>query len=173
MARQYVTIAILFVVLTLLQVMIFNNLLLFGVAAPIVFIYTILRLPVSMNRNAALTVAFLAGFCVDVFADTPGVNALACTLLVAVRHPVFRAYTSKEIETEGLIPSVYTLGWGVYMKYLFTLVLIYCVLVFCIEYFSFFDIEELLLSIGASTLLSFVLLLSIDSIMMPKSEKRL
>ncbi len=173
MGKKVIFFGLLFVIIILLQVTIFDNILLFGYASPIVFIYCILRLPVSMNKNVLLTIAFLSGLTVDVFADTTGMNALACTFLAAFKHPVFGAYTSKELDTDGLIPSISSLGWIVYMKYLLTLVLLYCTMVFVIEYFSFFNVKEMMLRIGASTLLTFVLLLALDSLMMPKSEKRL
>ncbi len=53
----------------------------------------------------------------------------------------------------------------VYVKYLFTLVLLYCTIIFLIEAFSFFNVLQLALRILCSTLLSFLLLLGLDSIM--------
>ena len=59
------------------------------------------------------------------------------------------------------------------MKYLLTLTLIYCALIFTIEAFTFFNPLQLLLRIIFSTLLSMIIMLGIDSIMTPRSEKRL
>lgn len=173
MGKKTIQFSLLFVIVILLQVTIFDYILLFGYASPIIFIYCLLRLPISLNRNLLLTLAFISGLTVDIFADTAGVNALACTLLAAFKLPVFRAYLIKDIDTDGLIPSISSLGWITYMKYLLTLVFIYCTIVFVIEYFSFFNVIEMVLRIGASTLLTFVLLLALDSLMMPKSEKGL
>lgn len=51
--------------------------------------------------------------------------------------------------------------------------LIYCTLIFLIEAFTFFNPLQLVLRIIFSTLLSMFLMLGIDSIMTPRSEKRL
>ena len=78
---QFVGLAI---VLVLVQV-VFNKILLFGVAVPIVFIYLLLRLPVHTSVNWVMTIGFVLGLVIDVFSNTPGMNALACTILAAVR----------------------------------------------------------------------------------------
>lgn len=91
MARQIINTLILFIILVLAQVLIFNHIMLFGVAAPIVFIYFIIRLNMSVSFNALITLGFLIGLFVDICADTLGINALACTLLGAVKKPVLLA----------------------------------------------------------------------------------
>lgn len=68
-------------ILLLAQVIVLNHVCLFGVAVPFAFIYVLLRLPVTMNQNWVLTVAFFMGLLIDIFSDTQGMNALACTIL--------------------------------------------------------------------------------------------
>ncbi len=152
-----------FVVLVLAQGIIFNNICLFDVAVPFVFIYFIIHLPVTLSTNWLLTVSFLAGLSVDIFANTAGMNALACTIIAMSRRTVLHLYFPREDELTIPEPSMRSLGLDVYMKYLFTIVLMYCIIIYLIEAFSIFDITRLLMRIGASTLLTFVLLLAIDS----------
>ena len=76
------------IVLLLAQVLICNHIVLFNLAMPIVFIYVIIRLPVNLGMSMLYTVAFTSGVLVDLFSDTMGVNALACTLLGALKRPV-------------------------------------------------------------------------------------
>ncbi|MBR2084353.1 MAG: rod shape-determining protein MreD [Muribaculaceae bacterium] len=78
---------LLFIVLTVLQ-LVCNKIVLWGVAMPVVFIYLILRLPVNLHGGWVLTIAFFSGLIIDIFDNTPGMNALACTLMAAVRRPV-------------------------------------------------------------------------------------
>lgn len=154
--------------LILVQVLICNHIMLFNVAMAFIFIYILISLPMNMNTNYLLTWAFLAGFIVDLFSDTPGVNALSCTLLAMAKRPVLYAYIPKDDRTKDIEPSLSTLGFAVYGKYLFTMVAIYCFLVFAIEYFSFAGIKEIVILAGASTLFTFVLLLGIDSLIVKK-----
>lgn len=156
--------SILFVILILAQVLIFNHIMLFNVAVPFVFIYFIIRLPISLSTNWLLTLSFLAGFCVDVFSDTPGLNSLSCTLLAVIKRPAFFAYVPKDDRTKDADPSVTSLGVAVYCKYLLTMVAAYCLLLFSIEYFTFAAVEDIAIMAGASTLLTFLLILGLDRI---------
>lgn len=165
MNKTIIQFSALFIVLVLLQAMVFNNICLFNVAVPFVFIYFIVYLPVTLSVNWVLTLSFLAGLCVDIFANTQGMNALACTVIAMSRRSVLHRFFPREDELSIPEPSIRSLGQEVYMKYLFTMVLLYCTMIFLIEAFSFFDIWRLLLRILCSTLLTFLLLLGIDSVM--------
>ena len=173
MSKVALQFIILGLVLVLAQVLVFNHICLFNVGVPMVFIYLIVRLPVTLALNWVLTIGFFLGLIVDVFSDTYGMNAVACTVLAMIRRPVLRLYVPREEDLTRPEPSMLSLGAGVYMKDLLTLTLIYCALIFTIEAFTFFNPLQLLLRIIFSTLLSMIIMLGIDSIMTPRSEKRL
>lgn len=152
----------LLVLLILAQVLVCNNIMLFNVAMGFVFIYVIIRLPMDMNVNLLLTWAFLAGLTVDIFSDTPGVNALACTILAMCRRPMLYAYIPRDDRTKNIAPSIGTLGFSVYAKYLLTVSAAYSLMIFTIEYFNFADIKEIAIMATSSAALTFLLLLGID-----------
>ena len=161
--------SLLFVICIILQVLIFNPVALFNVAFPIFFIYFIIRLPMDIKLSLLFSLAFFLGLIIDIFSDTPGVNALACTLIAAVRQPIFFAYVDKDDYTRHLIPSVTSLGLAQYSKYLLSFVAIYSLLVFIIEYFSFADVQTLVVMVIASSLLTFIILLATDCLIPSKS----
>lgn len=169
MSKSSLVNTLLFFALILAQVLIFNHIMLFNVAVPFVFIYFIIRLPMSLNTNWLLTLSFLAGTAVDIFSDTLGLNALACTILAMVKRPVFYAYIPRDDRTKVVNPAVYTLGLTVYSKYLLSMVAIYCLLIFTIEYFSFASLEDVLIMASSSSLLTFLLILGIDSLTFVKT----
>ena len=70
----------------------------------------------------------------------------------------------------GTNPSAQTMGHGPYMKYMLTMVLIYCTMAFTIEAFQFFTFRLLLLRIIASSAYTFVLLYGFDCLMMRRGE---
>lgn len=164
MNRETITMIILFPALLLLQVLVCNHIMLFNVAVPFIFIYFILRLPIGMSKNLLFTLAFLLGFLVDVFSDTPGVNALSSVILAAVKQPVFYAYVARDDKTKNIIPCILTVGWQNYSKFLITMTAIFCFMNFSIEYFSFAQIKDILLMTASSTLLTFIVLFSADSL---------
>lgn len=170
MTKELLKFALLSIVLVLCQVVVFNHVCLFGVAIPLAFIYSIIRLPLNLNVNWVMTLGFLLGLTVDVFSNTQGMNALACTLLAVCRGPVIHLYVPRVDELSNPIPGAATLGWGVFMKYSLTLIALYCICYFLIESFAFFDAIRLLFCIVGSTLLTFIVVLAIDSLNMPSSK---
>lgn len=173
MTKQAISLIITALILVLVQAVAFNNICLFGVAVPIVFIYVIIKLPITLALNWVLTIGFLLGLIDDIFADTYGMNALACTLLAWIRKPVFNLYLPRGEEMPDPYPSLSSPGVDYFVKYLSTLTLIYCTIIFMIDAFTFFNVSLLVLRIVASTILSVAIMLAIDSFFFNrKHEKR-
>lgn len=164
MTKEILKYLLLFVVLVVAQVVVFNHICLFNVAIPLVFIYFIVKLPVTLPVNWSMTFCFLLGLMVDIFSNTQGMNALACTIVASSRVPLLRLYFPREDDMTNPEPSLRTLGPAVYMKYLITVVTVYCALFFMIEAFTFFNWPLMLMRIVASSILTFVILLAFDTI---------
>ncbi len=173
MSKTLLQFILLTFILVLAQVLVFNHVSLFNTAVPMVFIYVILRLPITLSLNWMLTIGFFLGLVVDIFSDTYGMNAMACTILALCRRPILRLYVPLQEDLTKPEPSMLSLGTGIYLKYLLTTTLLYCLLIFTIEAFTFFHPLQLLLRVVFSTLLSMIIMLGIDSLMTPRSEKRL
>ncbi len=171
MTKNVLQFTVLFIVLILLQV-VCNKIVLFGMATPIVFIYLILRLPINLHNNWTYTIAFAMGLIVDIFSNCPGMNALSCVVMAAIRRPVFNLYVAHEDDISP-IPSLASLGVPGYFKYMATLVAAYCILLFSIQAFSLHNALLTLGRITTSTVLSVVLILAIDSLVSSDREKRL
>lgn len=174
MIKTVIQFAILLAVLLIAQVLC-SKIVLFGVATPLIFIYFILRLPINFSVNWTLTIAFLMGLIVDTFNNTQGMNALSCTLLAAARKPTYEALfiRDEDDETGNPIPSISSLGLGGYLKYMTTLVVLYCMVVFLIQAFTFHNLGLTLLRIVCSSLLTCAAILAIDSLVSTSREKRL
>ena len=172
MTKTIVQFITLFLALVVLQ-LVCNRIVLFNVAMPVVFIYLILRLPVNLHGGWVLTIAFFSGLIIDIFNNTPGMNALACTILAAIRRPVFNAFVSRENDMNVPIPSVDSMGIGDYFKYMATLVSVYCTLIFLIQAFSLHNILLTLARIAASSVLSVIIIFGLDSLVSTSREKRL
>lgn len=173
MSKTTLQFLLLGVILVLAQVIVFNHICLFNVAVPMVFFYLIIRLPITLSTNWMLTIGFFLGLIVDIFSDTYGMNALACAVEAMLRRPILRLYVPREEDLTRPEPSMYSLGTATYLKYILTMTLLYCTLIFIIEAFTFFNPVQLVLRIVFSTILSMIIMLGIDSLMTPRSEKRL
>lgn len=164
MTKTILQFTLMFIVLVITQSLIFNRIALFSMALAFIFIYFIIRLPVTLSTARVISLSFLIGFCVDVFGDTPGMNALACTCLGGIRQTVLRLYVPREEDMSRTQPTIRSLGAAVYARYVVTMSLIFCALVFMIEALSFFNGMVLLTRILASTLLTSALLFAADSL---------
>ena len=163
---------ILFVALLVAQV-ICSKIILFSVAMPVIYIYLILRLPLNYSLNWTLTIAFLFGLFVDMFNNTQGMNSLACVVMTIVRRPVFDMFILRDDEDNDPIPSMDSLGITGYLKYMATLVTIYCAVLFLTQAFTLHNFPLTLLRIVASSVLSILLIFGIDSLVSTDREKRL
>lgn len=173
MSKTALTLLLLFLILVPAQAVFFNNLVLFNLAVPLVFIYLIITLPITLNDSLALTIGFLTGLSVDILSDTPGVNALASTILTALRKPIFHLYVSSDIDLADQRPLPKTMGTAAFLKYAGTMVAIYCTMVFSIEALKVFNIELYLLRILCSSVFTFIIIYAIACLTSPGREKRL
>lgn len=173
MSKTALTLLILFLILIPAQAVFFNNLVLFNLAVPLVFIYLIITLPITLNDSLALTIGFLTGLSVDILSDTPGVNALASTVLTALRKPIFHLYVSSDIDLADQRPLPRTMGTAAFLKYAGTMVAIYCTMVFTIEALQIFNIELYLLRVLCSSVFTFIIIYAIACLTSPGREKRL
>ena len=149
--------------LALVQVLLLNNIYLFGLATPFLYIYLILVLDKNIDRTVLMLVAFALGLLVDVFCNTPGVNAAASVLLAFVRPQLLRMFAPRE-EFENFEPGIHTLGIWAFMRYVLVALLLHHAAVYFLEAFSFAHIGYLLLRILCSTLLTVMLVMSIEFI---------
>lgn len=174
MSKTVVNALLLLLALVPAQAVIFNNLAIYGLALPLVFIYVLITLPVTVGANLAMTIGFLSGLAVDVFSDTPGLNALCCTVLAFVRRPVLHLYLPLDDEIGPSPLGFRSLGAETFLKYMLTMVLVYCTLVFTAEAFELFNLRLWLLRIVCSTAYTFIFLYAFASLAgRSRNEKKL
>lgn len=168
MTKNAIVSAVMFLLMVFLQV-VCNRICLFNIAVPFVFVYFILRLPMSLSVNWVMTLSFLIGLVVDIFSNTYGMYAMSSTIIGALRKPIFTLFYPREDEMSNPIPSINTLGVSTYIKYMFTLVLLLCVMIYFIQLFTFYNIGLTIMRIIGSSLLTAVILFGFDSIATTKS----
>ena len=105
-----------FVVLVLVQVLILNNIHFLRVATPFLYLYFILKMPVGSSRTNVVFFSFLIGLTIDVFSNTPGMHAFACTLAGFIRHSLIQLLMVKYMP-EGINHTYKTIGYGGYIRY--------------------------------------------------------
>ena len=152
-----------FVVLCAAQALVLNRIHLFGCATPLIYIYMILKLRRNYPQWGALLWSFALGLTIDAFSNTPGVAAASLTLIGAVQPYFMRLFVQRDA-AEDLKPSIHTLGFTKFCFFTFCLTLLYCTVFFVLETFNFFNWVQWLLQVGGSTLVTFVMIITFDSV---------
>lgn len=146
--------------LVLLQVLVLNRISFLGYGIPFVYIYFVMKLPLGYNRSLTTLFSFLIGFTIDIFCNTPGLNAAATTLIGFISRPVQSLFFTIDDYNEQ-IPSIGSLG-GAYMKYAILLTFVHHVALVSLEAFSYFNPVILLLRVVVSTVLTSLLILAFE-----------
>lgn len=151
-----------FVVLVLIQVLILNNIHFLRIATPFLYLYFIIKMPVGSSSDLVVLFSFLIGLVIDMFSNTPGMHAAACTLTGFIREPLIRLYMGKDLP-DGIYPSYKTFGYSGLFRYVLSLVLIHHVTLFLIESLTLFDPLFLAIRIGASVITTTLLICTIEA----------
>lgn len=148
------------VIFVVCQVLIFNHLSLAG-GVVLLYLYMAVKLPVELPRPLQIFLGFIVGLVIDMFANTPGMHALAYTTLMWVRLPLLHMFIVAEDIKNGS-PTLQKLGLEAFMRYLITIVVAYCILLYLIESFTLFNLTNLLIKIAVSSVMTFIMILAIE-----------
>lgn len=150
-----------FIVLCLLQVVVFNHIHLFGIATPMLNIVFLMLFPCSYPRTGILLWSFAMGLVIDIFGNTPGVAATTMTILGAMQPYLIRMLQSHEIDDEEK-PSIATLGTQTYFFYLLLIAFAYCFLFFSLEMFSIDHLLYWMENVVGSTVITVLLVFIVE-----------
>ncbi len=148
--------SVVFVLVVLLQVLIFNNIRLGGYLNPQVYVFFILILPQDVRKWVLLTSAFFLGLAVDLFSDSLAIHTASAVLMAYLRPSVMQAVSGKTIADEQLTPSFSAFGVFSLFAYCLILIFIHHFALFFLEVFRFSGFVQtfgrVLLSSGLSLL---------------------
>lgn len=151
-----------FLLLLLLQVLVFNHIHILGYATPMPYVYFLLLLPSDTPRWAYVLLGFVLGLAIDLFTSTPGMAAASMCLTGLAVPPLLAAFSPADREDEVILPSIRTLEWGGFLRLAACAVLLNTVAFFCIEYFSFFNWNVLLINIAGSASLTILFIVAME-----------
>ena len=152
-----------FIGLVLIQVLVLNQMHISGYATPFLYIYFILKINSKVGRNELMLWAFMLGLTVDIFGNTPGMNAAAATCFAFSRSSLLRLSTLRS-EDEAFYPGIKSLGVSSFSRYALLASVLFCTVLLLIDTFSFFHVGRLILKIIASTISTFIFIFCAESI---------
>lgn len=147
-----------FIVVVLLQVLLFNNMDYFYIVSPYIYIVFLLDLPLNVKTPSLMLIAFLLGLTVDFFSNTIGLHTAACTALGFVRAGYLKMLFSN-LEFKFQQPSIIQFETSGYLKYAVGMVSLHHIILFMMEALSFNNFGFLLLRIIINIALSLLLIM--------------
>lgn len=154
--------------LVLLQVLILNQMHINGYATPFLYIYFILKFHSRASKNELMLWAFFLGLIVDMFSNTPGMNAAVATCVAFSRNFFLRMVTLRDMD-EDFEPNTRTLGMSAFLRYSLLVCGMFCTLLLLIDTFSFFNWPVLLLKIVSSLATTMICVICADAVGRKKS----
>lgn len=145
-----------FLILILLQVLIVQNIRLGPYVILLPYVLFILLLPFETPKLWVLIIAFFTGLVIDMFYDTAGIHAAACTMIGFLRYYVLKLLSPREGYDVGLSPTIESMGSLWFITYAFIIIFIHHLIVFYIEIFRFNEFFNTLLRVILSSIGTFV-----------------
>ena len=171
MIKSFIKVLIYFVLFVSIQVLIMDNIHLFRIVTPFLYLYIILKIPANVSRSYVIVISFLVGIVIDMFSNTLGMHAAACSLIGLIRNPLMIILSNKEL-VEDTTPSYRTFGVGAFVKYALSIIVIHHISLFLIESISLFDPVFLIFRIFAHVIFTamFILIIETFNLERKKSE---
>ncbi|MBO4454096.1 MAG: rod shape-determining protein MreD [Paludibacteraceae bacterium] len=147
-----------YIVVMLLQVLLFNQLQLFGVCHPYVYVMCLLMMPLTLSQNADMIIGAAVGLVMDMFCNSLGVHTAACILLMFIRPYLVGVLVNDKDRLNEQLTSR-TLGIEAMIKYVVIMVLIHHFMVFMLAAWSWTHFWFVLAETAVSSLLTIAIIL--------------
>ncbi len=149
-----------FVVLVLIQVLIFNNIELGGLLNPYIYVLFILLLPFETPGWLVLISGFFLGLSVDIFNETLGMHTAATTFMAYLRPMALSIFSPRDGYESGSYPRIHYYGVIWFLQYAVFLVFAHHTVLFLTELFRFQEFFHVFLRIILSTIFSVTLIVT-------------
>lgn len=157
-----------FIGLLLLQVLILNNVNLFGYINPMPYVIWFVLFPIRKNKNLFLITSFLLGLSIDFFSNSGGIHAAAAVFIAFVRLPILTSILNKS-DFDYLLFNIRSIPFLKSFSFIAIITGLHHLIVFSLEYFSFGAIIPILKNTFFTGLLT--LFISILGIVLFKKKK--
>lgn len=145
-------------ILVLLQVLIFNNINLFGYTNPLIYVVFIFYYPLKREKGTFLTLSFLLGLFIDFFSNSGGIHAAATLFIAFIRLPLLTSILNKT-DFDYHLFNIRGISFFKAFSFISIQVLIHHLIVFSLDYFSFNDFGKIISKTITTSGLTIVLIL--------------
>ena len=152
-----------YIVVMLLQVLLFDQLQLWGVCHPYIYILCLLMMPITLPHSVDMLIGAAAGIIMDVFCNSLGIHTAACILLMFIR-PYLLGWIVNDKDRLNEQISVRAIGMEAMIKYVVILVVIHHLTVFSLAAWSWSHIGFVLLETLISSFITFSVVIGYNAL---------
>lgn len=142
----------------LLQVLLFDQLQLWGACHPYIYILCLLMMPITLPHNVDMLIGALVGLVMDVFCNSLGVHTAACILVMFIRPYLIGALVNDKDRLNEQI-SLRSIGMEAILRYVVIMVIIHHLMVFALAAWSWSHIGFVLLETLVSSLVTILIII--------------
>jgi rod shape-determining protein MreD len=152
-----------YILVMILQVLLFNQLQLWGACHPYIYILCLLMMPITLPHSVDMIIGAAVGLVMDVFCNSLGVHTAACILLMYVRPYLIGALVNDKDRLNEQI-SLRAIGMEALLKYVVILVVLHHLTVFLLAAWSWAHISFVLLETFVSSVITILLILGYNTL---------
>lgn len=157
-----------FVLLILLQTLVFNQLEVGLGIHPMIYPIFIMLLPFNTNSVLLLVLAFFMGLSIDVFSNTGGLHASALLIFALFRPIIFKLFSPRDGYDPSKEGSIYVMGQLWFFYCFGTLLLMHHLWFFFMEVFKFSELVYVLRKLVLSAPISYLLVVLLQFLFLKK-----
>lgn len=159
----------LFLFLLFVQVLILNNVLLFGYINPYLYIAFIFLFPFKINKFPLLTLSFFLGLSVDFFSNSGGIHAFSSVFIAFIRLYFFKIIFQKnEVDFDFFLLKEEPFGKR--FNYTVALTLIHHFILFSFINYSFVNFLDVIINTISSSIFTLTLYFLVSFIFSNKKQ---
>lgn len=152
-----------YIVVMILQVLLFDQLQLLGVCHPYIYILCLLMMPITLPHSADMFIGAAAGLIMDVFCNSMGVHTAACILIMFVRPYLIGALVNDKDRLNEQI-SLRALGMEALLRYVVIMVVIHHLTVFLLAAWSWAHIGFVLIETIVSSIITISIIIGYNAL---------
>ena len=161
-----------FLIIFLAQIIVFNNILIFGLSADIYIIF-LLIFPQNINKSVYYFLIFLYGIFLDSFSNSFGIITFSLLMSAYLRPYILDfSFGNFDMRKVGKVRD-YLINTTIYQKltYIFLVIFSHNFVLYFVEIFSIYKLDLILRNATISSLISVTLILIILSLFYYKNER--
>lgn len=133
-----------YILIMLLQVLLFDQLQLWGACHPYIYLLCLLMMPITLSPIVDMLIGAGIGLIMDVFCNSLGIHTASCILIMFLRPYLLGVILNDKDRLNEQV-SLRAIGMEAFIKYTVTLVLIHHLTVFSLAAWSWHHIGFVLL----------------------------